>query len=471
MSLKRETTTMRKWWWQSNHYSISARQAVIFALAAILIVSMYALTLRYTLHDSIRTQMHQELKFRENLVLPTVLDFADEGRWEALNHELHRISAIEGQRVQYWVKPDTPSFTLEHKLPDNVVWENLPEGYSKVTVSEDICSLYLLNTEISLPSGNTKLELLVAIDSTPYMGTFDAFNKKMLVLTLLGACLVALLGYVISRAGMKPVNALSLQSGLIEPGVIGQRLDTQVLPLELQPLGASFNGVLERQETAWQQLENFNANVAHELKTPLTNLIGQTQLAISKRRSREDLEELLYSNLEELDRLTRIVNDMLFLSRSQSGQTPLLKEPVDLAVEVNKIIEYLEPNFHANSLNVNCIGSGQAHIDRGLFHRALGNLVENAVQHATPHTTIVIKIEVKDRQASVSVTNTGETIEETLKANLFDRFFRADPSRSGSSARHGLGLSIVKAIATLHGGNTFVSSGDHHNTFGFFVDC
>ena len=179
MSLKNETTTMRKSWWQSSHYSISARQAVIFSLAAILIVSMYALTLRYTLHDSIRTQMHQELKFRENLVLPTVLDYADEGRWEALNHELARISAIEGQRVQYWVKPVDPTFTQDHELPDNVVWESLPMGYSKVTVSEEICSLYLLNTEIPLSSGKTNLALLVAIDSTPYMGTFDSFNQKM----------------------------------------------------------------------------------------------------------------------------------------------------------------------------------------------------------------------------------------------------------------------------------------------------
>ncbi|MEQ5807835.1 heavy metal sensor histidine kinase [Alteromonas sp. NFXS44] len=458
-------------WWKSNHYSISARQAVIFASAAILIVSMYALTLRYTLHDAIRTQMHQELTFREKLVLPTIMDYADEGRWDALNYELERISAIEGHRVQYWVKPTMQTFSEAPELPNNVVWENLPIGYSKVSVSEDICSLYLLNTELTLSSGNTKLELLVAIDSTPYMGTFDSFNQKMFFLTLFGACLVALLGYVISRAGMKPVNALSIQSGKIEPGVNGQRLDTKVLPLELQPLGASFNGVLERQEVAWQQLESFNANVAHELKTPLTNLIGQTQLAISKRRSREDLEELLYSNLEELDRLTRIVNDMLFLSRSQSGQTPLLKEPVDLTVEANKIIEYLEPNFTADALRVNCTGSGKAQVDRGLFHRALGNLLENAIQYAEPDSTILIHIEVNAGQASISVTNTGETIDDTVKASLFDRFFRADPSRNGSSARHGLGLSIVKAIATLHGGNAFVSSTKQQNTFGFSINC
>ena len=458
-------------WWKSNQSSIPARQAVIFATAAILIVSMYALTLRYTLHDAIRTQMHQELTFREKLVLPTIQDYADEGRWDALKDELERISAIEGHRVQYWVKPTIQTFSEAPDLPNNVVWENLPIGYSKVSVSEEICSLYLLNTELTLSSGNTRLALLVAIDSTPYMGTFDSFNQKMFFLTLFGACLVALLGYVISRAGMKPVNALSIQSGKIEPGVNGQRLDTKVLPLELQPLGASFNGVLERQEVAWQQLESFNANVAHELKTPLTNLIGQTQLAISKRRSREELEELLYSNLEELDRLTRIVNDMLFLSRSQSGQTPLLKEPVDLAVEANKIIEYLEPNFHEKALRVSCTGSGKAQVDRGLFHRALGNLLENAIQYAEPDSTILIHIEVNAGQASISVTNTGETIDDTVKASLFDRFFRADPSRNGSSARHGLGLSIVKAIATLHGGNAFVSTSKQQNTFGFSINC
>ncbi|MQK21740.1 HAMP domain-containing protein, partial [Escherichia coli] len=136
----------------------------------------------------------------------------------------------------------------------------------------------------------------------------------------LGVAIVALLGYVVSRIGLRPVGMLSKQAQHLAPVDHGQRLDTRALPEELQQLASSFNGVLARQEVAWRQLESFNADVAHQLRTPLTNLIGQTQLGLSRRRSPDELEELLGSNLEELERMTSIVNDMLFLSHAHAGE-------------------------------------------------------------------------------------------------------------------------------------------------------
>ncbi len=129
--------------------------------------------------------------------------------------------------------------------------------------------------------------------------------------------------------------------------------------------------MLVRQEVAWRQLESFNADVAHELRTPLTNLIGQTQLGLARRRSQDELEELLGSNLEELERMTSIVNDMLFLSHAGEHASQLTQ--VSLREETLKTAEYVEPSFAEKQLSLDVQGDVTAHIDRRLFHRSLAN--------------------------------------------------------------------------------------------------
>lgn len=250
--------------------------------------------------------------------------------------------------------------------------------------SEGACSLFLLVKTIPANGERPELRYVVAIDSTPYMGTLDAFTRTLLIIVALGVLIVALLGYVVSRIGLRPVGMLSQQAQHLAPGDHGQRLNTCALPEELQQLASSFNGVLERQEIAWRQLESFNADVAHELRTPLTNLIGQTQLGLSRRRSQDELEELLGSNLEELERMTSIVNDMLFLSHAHAGEHASQLTQVSLREETLKTAEYVEPSFAEKQLSLEVQGDVTAHIDRRLFHRSLANLLENSAVHSPP---------------------------------------------------------------------------------------
>ncbi|MCS2169881.1 heavy metal sensor histidine kinase [Scandinavium sp. TWS1a] len=447
--------------------AISVHLALMFALSALLIVSTIGILLRSSLHDSLQKQMHNELLFRESLMSPWITARTSAEGWSVLANKFNVLASSEGERVRYWIVSDDPRFSVGGMPPVGVQWSALKEGFNKMPgASDGACSLFLLVKTIPANGDRPALRYVVAIDSTPYMGTLDAFTRTLLLITALGVFIVALLGYGVSRIGLRPVGALSKQARHLAPGDHGQRLDTAALPIELQELASSFNGVLVRQEVAWRQLESFNADVAHELRTPLTNLIGQTQLGLSRRRSHEELEELLGSNLEELERMTTIVNDMLFLSHAHAGEHAAQLTTVSLREETLKTAEYVEPSFAEKKLTLDIKGDAIARIDRRLFHRSLANLLENSARHSSPSSTVTVRLSEKNGQACVAVSNPGEPIPLTHLHRLFERFYRADSSRAKSDTHHGLGLSIVRAVAIMHHGDVFARSEGGINTFG-----
>ncbi|MCW8356282.1 heavy metal sensor histidine kinase [Marinomonas pontica] len=448
--------------------SIASRLSIMFALCSMLTLSAYGLLLRSSLDDSLTKQMHNELIFRANLIEPWIGSRTSPDAWQRLVKKLADLTEAEGGRVKYWVF-DSDSTVL---LGDNSLTEMgqvpLTEGFSLISSNSAMSSdHYLYTTFTSFDDENKELRFSVSIDSTAYVGTLNEFTRTLVLISIFGISLVALLGFGISTMGMRPVKKLSLQAKTFEPGNYDKRLDTTQLPTELQTLAMSFNGVLDRQKVAWQQLESFNADVAHELRTPLTNLIGQTQLSLSHQHDIAELEDLLGSNLEELERMTSIVNDMLFMSHAQAGEIATQITTVSLHQEAQKTLDYIETLLEENNLTVEIEGDAIACIDHRLFHRALANLLGNGVQHARHNSTIKVTIQQDKNLASVAVSNQGEMIENQHLERLFERFYRVDSSRSGSHIHHGLGLSIVKAVALMHKGNVFVQSENGSNTFGF----
>lgn len=445
--------------------SIAIRLAVMFALASLAIVAISALILRHSLHDSLRKQMHQELQFRHKLMVPYITARNSLTDWSTLATKLTNWTTVEGGRTHYWVLSDDPRYQLGDAPLEGVDWATLPNGYSRIP--KEPCSIYLLITEIPANGDRPSVRYVAALDSTPYMSTLDAFTRTMILISIAGVLFVALLGFVVARVGMRPVNHLSQQAHNLAPGNRSQRLATKTLPVELQALAESFNGVLDRQEIAWNQLESFNADVAHELRTPLTNLIGQTQLGLARQREQHELEDLLQSNLEELERMTSIVNDMLFLSHAQAGEHATQLSEVSLREEAIKTADYLEPYFVEKSLLLTIEGDVQAQIDRRLFHRALANLLGNSARHAQMATEVIVNLKEENGFAIISVANSGDPIDAQHLARLFERFYRVDASRTRSDTHHGLGLSIVRAVALMHNGDVFATSQNGINCFGF----
>jgi two-component system heavy metal sensor histidine kinase CusS len=315
------------------------------------------------------------------------------------------------------------------------------------------------------------VRLVVGVNKAFFEGTLGTFAAAYTFLALLATLAVAGMGFWIARVGLRPLRQLSRDAQALQPNTLAQRLATAELPVELRDLAGAFNGALGRLENAYQQLEGFNADVAHELRTPLANLIGSTQVALSRKRDAAQFQEVLQSNLEELERLRSIVNDMLFLARADQGEAATALAECVVAGEVQKTLDFFEFLLDEKNIAVQVEGDlrASATMERALFRRAMSNLVQNAITHSSPGSRLVVRIRPEERFVWVTITNAGETIAEAHLQRLFDRFYRVDAARNDAQGEHGfgLGLAIVKAIARMHGGGVTVRSEDGLTTIGF----
>ena len=291
----------------------------------------------------------------------------------------------------------------------------------------------------------------------------------LVALTLAAGALVALGVRWHVRRELQPLHELAAQTCAISPQQLNLRLQLEDPAEELLPWIAQFNGLMERLEQSYGQLEGFNADVAHELRTPLANLMGQTEVVLSRERPVEELRETLASNLEELQRLSAMVNDMLFLSQADRGAVARRGAPVSLASLAHQVVEFHEGSLEDAGLKLQVEGDATLPVDESLFKRAVSNLLGNATRFASPGSTVVIGIGPDaGQQVRVEVRNQGPAIAEQSLPRLFDRFFRGDESRcSDGQVHHGLGLAIVAAIARMHAGRTLAESSAGVTRVGF----
>lgn len=280
----------------------------------------------------------------------------------------------------------------------------------------------------------------------------------LLVAAIGGAIVVSLGGFSLVNLGLAPVRRLASQTRALSADNLHHRLDGGEQPLELIPLIDQFNALLSRIEKAYSQMEGFNADVAHELCTPLATLIANNELAL-RNPERADMREVLGSNLEELHRLTGIVNDMLFLSQADRGVGARRSAVASLAAVAADVLDYHEAALADAGLTATVVGDASGSFDVPLLRRALSNLLGNATRYAREGSIVQVNLNcVNEDHVRISVTNCGADIEPEVLPQLFDRFFRADPSRSHSQSNHGLGLAIVGAIARMHQGKPIASS-------------
>lgn len=451
--------------------SLAARLALMFSLCVTLTASICSPLLLGSLRTSLQQQMARELDLRRSFLDPLLMWRQSPVAWHDVLFTHGYLASNGSLNAQHWIISDDPLYRHGGAPPKGVTWSHVPDGFSILPGADDCCPLNVLITTIPPAGIRPAVRSAISLDSAPYMKTLEDFSLVLTATSAAGLLLVAVLGYFIVRISLYPGRHLGGQARELAPGNSGQRLRLERLPTEIKDLAASFNGVLDRQEAAWRQLESFNANVAHELRTPLTNLIGQTQLGLADCRNEHDFKELLLSNLEELERMTSTVNDMLFLSHAQAGQMAVDLGDISLRAETVKTVEYLEPLFVEKQLAIEMAGEVRMRADRRLFHRALANLLENAIRHAAPRSRINVRLEEIDGFAHVSVANRGAPIDQQVLPRLFERFYRAQAARSRSDKHHGLGLAIVKAIAAIHQGDVFARSADGVNTIGFTMAC
>lgn len=311
-------------------------------------------------------------------------------------------------------------------------------------------------------AGETKdgqpLEIVVSVDRTQDEQLLRGLLLTSAVAAPFGLAVVFVCAALIATLGLKPLRRFRETAAAISTTSVSTRLTLSGQPTELQALGAAFNSMLDRLDDGISRLSDFSSDLAHEMRTPLATLLGRTQVALSQPRTTEQLVDVLEGNVEELQRLSRLISDMLFLAQSEHATTALQLTRFDLRAEAVKVAEYLNLLAQDRDVSVAVEGAGEVLADQGLVQRAITNLVSNAVRHCRSGTQVRIQVAAAGGAICLAVENQGEQIAPEHLGRLFDRFYRVDSSRNRDAGGTGLGLAIVKAIMKLHRGTAEVWS-------------
>ena len=447
--------------------SIATRLALLFAAAALGVFALIGVELHRVFDDAMDAHQQEELdtKFRD--VDYYIKRVRQPEQWARVHAKLDALTPPDGS-TRYWIWSDDATIQYGTSRAEIASVSGGETGRGEVVIERQSSPMKTRSQYVPASAEHAALRFMVGVDFAPYRHTERQFEQALIAWSAVGVALVALLGYWATRFGLQPLQRISNDAHQIDATNRG-RLDTVALPSELSDLGRSFNGALDRLDSAYQKLEAFNADVTHELRTPLANLIGQTQVALSRERSRDELEETLQSNLEELERMRSIVSDMLFLARADQGEKAMSLSPASLTDEVRKTVEFLDLITDEAGVTVRIEGDAHAPVERSLLRRAITNLLHNAIRHTRPDDEIVVKLSETASEASIAIVNPGPEIPDDHIDRIFDRFYRIDAARSNSGENHGLGLSIVKAIASMHAGTVFASSRDGITTVGLTV--
>lgn len=305
----------------------------------------------------------------------------------------------------------------------------------------------------------------LALDVTNEAASLRAYQHQIAVVLIVGMLLSAGAAVWITRRGMKPLQEITHAAERITATQLNERIAPNKWPKELTALSLAFDAMLGRLEEAFNRLSQFSADLAHELRTPINNLMGEAEVALSRSRTPEEYRAALESNLEECAQLSRMIDNLLFLARADNAETRLQRTPFDAVEEARTVLDFYEAVADEQSVVLACHGAGKLEGDPILYRRALSNLVSNALHYTGAGGRIVVAIETRaDGGLAAQVSDTGAGIAAEHLPKIFDRFYRVDPSRGLHPQGTGLGLAIVKSIVELHGGGVTVESKIGHGT-------
>jgi two-component system heavy metal sensor histidine kinase CusS len=317
--------------------------------------------------------------------------------------------------------------------------------------------------KVALPTGE-QVHVVLSVDPRNDIDLLTAYLRSTLLALPLILVLVGGGGWWIVHRALKPLRAFRKVAAMVNARELSPRMRVDGLPEELRNLARAINFMLHRLDTDVQHLAQFSDDLAHELRSPINNLMGKAQVTLSRDRSSTEYKQVLESCTEELDRLSRMVSQMLFLASVSQPTSPLPTVPIDLEVEAAKVSELFSHAAEEKQMTLRVRGSGKTDGDRLMIQRAISNLVSNAIRHGTPGTEVTLDVVHSASEISFTVTNRGKGIASEHLPRIFDRFYRVDGSRSRQQGGTGLGLAIVRSIMSVHSGHVSVESTDEGPT-------
>jgi len=451
--------------------SLTLRLTLLFAIAAAIVLTGFGWIIERSIERHFAIEDSAELESVAHAISQTLTNYDETSNPIALEQRFNdvlvghhgtvlHITHSDGRML--FISPGGPDLSsLNQTASDN-------NDNEKIRYWSDDKHTYRVLTRRLAENTTTQpyytMSVAVAINS--HLRFLDHFRLTLWLMVASGTILMGLMGWIAVRQGHAPLHNIVTQIHRISANELNTRLSPDTVPRELTDLANSFNDMLARMEEAFQRLSNFSDDIAHELRTPVTSLLTQSQVALSQSRSNDEYREILYSNIEEYERMAQMVSDMLFLAKADNGQYQLERTDVDLAKEVQSLFEYYEAWAEERGVALALHGNATVPADRLMLRRVLSNLLSNAIRHTPSGNTMHVRLEQSPGQTiSISVENPGPVIPAEHIPRLFNRFHRVDASRHRSDEGAGLGLSIAKSIIDIHGGTIEVESTEECTRF------
>ncbi|OPX94943.1 MAG: Sensor kinase CusS [Syntrophorhabdus sp. PtaB.Bin006] len=470
-------------------WSIGKRLTFLYTLIICIILVVSGLLLDWVLRSDLKEEDKRFLATEMQSLRILLREYPDDVKaWKA---EIEREAlASVSTFAKYYVRiidEDGKTIVETPGMPDNAehLLSRKPEAtpflaieYATFTAQDGRPFLFALAMAKEYRHGEKERIIQIALEMSHEGAIISDYRQKVALVVIGGVILSLLLGFLITKEGLKPLRELMHDVRDITPDKLQVRVGFREWPQEIVALANVFDRMLDRLEASFTSISQFSADLAHELRTPINNLRGEAEVAISKARTLEEYRQVLMSSLEEYERLSRMIENILFLARSDSKKQKISVSPLNMLQEITEVLEYYEAVREEKEISVTLSVKGTVNADKTLFRRAMANVLSNAFQYTPTGGSISVQSrlvsDVEDRTSKsdetkkeglhhsaieIIVTDTGIGIGPEDIPRVFDRFYRAAKARSVYSQGTGLGFSIVKSIMELHNGNVKVTSG------------
>jgi heavy metal sensor kinase len=369
--------------------------------------------------------------------------------WSPEGSLLYRSAALQGQTLG---GPPSPEEGLQDPTPATT---QLPNG-TRVRLAS---SVYHVE--------DRRVVLRVAYSEERLWRELGEFGGVLLLGFPIAVLLAGFGGYALARKALSPIDSMATQATKMSAERLGDRLSIENPDDELGKLGTVFNDMLGRLQAAFDQLRRFTSDASHELRTPLTAIRSVGEVALQDQRSPAEYRDVIGSMLEEVDRLTRLAESLLALSRADAGHVQLRREEIPLlglAKEASSVVEVLAEEKR-QQIGFEGDANLAVSVDRLILRQAIVNLLDNAIKYSPPGSRILVRVQSGgDKQVFLDVVDQGPGIPGEHQPYVFDRFYRVDKARTREWGGAGLGLSITRWAVEAHGGEIALKSEEGHGS-------
>ncbi|MBJ8506811.1 heavy metal sensor histidine kinase [Acinetobacter seifertii] len=445
--------------------AISFRIAILFSFSTIIILMIMGLVIHqlvmHHFETQDRTQLEGKIQLVENLLEQNYHNSSELNLYlkDALvgHHDLIvQIERPTGQIIFSSSPTVIKSKTLiKSKHGQWLEWKVQNKIYHGLVYKKSF------DQNSAIPSA----QIIVGIDTSEHIHFLNDFRRQLLSIGVIGTICLMLLGWFAAWRGLRPVQNMAKVAEGISAQHLSERLDVNKTPTELKSLAIAFNDMLDRLETAVGKLSDFSSDLAHEIRTPINNLMTQTQVCLSRSRDITTYQEILFSNLEEFERLARMVSDMLFLAKAEHGLHIANLQEVNLFKEISGLFDFYDAIATEKGMSLEQTGQGYVKGDPSMLRRAFSNLLSNAIKYGKSDSVIKIKCQQNNDQIELTIENESPPLSQEQLTRLFDRFYRTDTSRQRVEEGTGLGLAIAKSILDVHGATIQANYDDGHIIF------